>query len=277
MIDLKDPLDPTDPLLDPARNRHVLVAARRDADPPRRRPLRPVLAVTAVAVAAALAGLTALPGDRLDAKAALVQAARQMEDVTSARIVVISNHRSAHGYSADATTETRFEGDRLAMHQELDEILPGGGTKPVVTDYVEADGARWFRRDGGEWSTFVGSGEAGGLAEGRRVTRELRDGGLVELMRRAGSAVRDGDTIRATVPVRELQEIGNLPVVLRGPVGIDGAIPPAIQPERPVELSVTLDGDVLRAVDMRITGDPVSAHRRVEYHDLNAPQGIEAP
>ena len=279
MIDLKDPLDPTDPLLDPERNRHVLLAAQRAPEPAARRGrLRPALAATAVAVAGicVAAGVTALPGGGVSAHAAIVQAAQELQDVTSGRVVVRNDHQLTRGYGARSDTTTRFDGDRFAMHQELVETYPDRTPSTVITDYVEVDGKQYLLRPGpGEWKLLGETSERGGTVEARRVTEELRNGSLVELMRGADNATRDGDTIRATLTLAELGD--DAPHVLRGPVGINPAIPPSARPEGRAELTATLDGEILRAIEMRLRTPELTVHQRVEYQALNEPQDIQAP
>lgn len=275
MIDLKDPLDPTDPLLDPERNRHVLAAALQ-APEPRRARLRPALAGATCVAALGVAAVVVVPGGGLSAQAALAQAAQQLEDVTSGRVVVRNDHALTTGYGARSSTVTRFDGERFAMRQELDETFPDRGERSTVTDYVEVDGQQYLRDpETGGWRVLGETAERGGTVEGRRVTEELRDGRLLDLMRRSENAERDGDTIRATLT---LAEIGNgLPSVLRGPIGVNPAIPPSARPEGRVELRATLDGELLRAVELRLTTPELTAHQRVEYLELGEPQEIEAP
>jgi hypothetical protein len=279
-----DPVDRDDPSLDPRLpgNRAVLARALSQPAPaaaalrPRRRVAVALGATAAAAVAAG--GILATPGGgpAVDAHAAMVQAAERASGHTSGRVVLATRLDDRRpGHHVVSSSDIRYEGVRYASVQHVEERLPDGREMRHDNEFRAVDGKRWQREGSGAWTPMPkpeGEPEPG-VSFGEQVRRELGDRGLVEILRRADGATREGDTYRATVTVADLRRVPDPPAQLEpltdGPVEMD---------DRRAHLSLTVDDDGTMTAFTALVDDPdLRVEFRTEYRDLGAPQGIEAP
>ena len=277
LITDENPIRADHPGLDPdhPRARAMLAAALRTPPvAPHRRPRRGVVTAGAL-VAAAAAALALAPGtDRLSAQAAMVQAAHRAADFSSGRIVTVGEHElHATGYRGRFVTETRYSGDAVASHHENAETLPGGSRQQRSFDFRQVDGRVYERADGERWR-LIGRG-AGATPLPAEVKHDTNNRRLLDVLRDAQGAWREpiaggGETIHATVSAGRLHDIP-LPMALLPIARIEGD-------ERALDIAATIGDDgLLRAIEVRHDSEFARLFWRTEYHDLGAPQAIEAP